>query len=282
MAGVSGSERTEGEDDLKGSRLHLTFVEFLFSLAAAEVAVRFASVFDDNVDWRSPEFCALVAHLSMALLLIAASYIGWSNSSNAHRDTSRLTTVFSWDFVELMLDVILVIAYFVLVHLSEEPHKGTGSISVSLTPEAFWVTTVFGLYLVWDVVSKFPLRKHPEGSPRAGESYGCKVLAQRGWVSLLLFGLAFWIARDCYDKSATPDRVVAFDVAMVGLVILFRELKNRVTQLTLDKEGGRTAVPLRFLPFVAFFAWRVLVAIVLVSVPWAYIHWHDAIWSSTP
>ena len=118
----------------------------------------------------------------MALLLIAASYIGWSSSSSSHRDTSQLTTVFSWDFVELMLDVTLVITYFVLVHLSEEPEGDTGDISASMVHEAICVPAIFLLYLVWDIVSKLPFRKYPKGSKRAGETYGRKVLFQRAWV----------------------------------------------------------------------------------------------------
>ncbi|MGV3485365.1 MAG: hypothetical protein ACO1RT_13180 [Planctomycetaceae bacterium] len=238
-------------------QLHLTFVEFLFSLAAAEIALRFAYIFDQGADWYSWGFVATVSHLAMAMILIAASYIGWSRSQSSHRDT-RLVSVLSWDFVELLLDVTLVIAYFVLVHLSEEPdktHSGAGPapIAVSLIPEAICIPAIFALYVVWDCVSKFPGRL----DPKSGHPFGADKLCERGWISVLLMILSAAVSFICWTPNATASQVIAFDVAMIGLVVLFRELKEGVAN-TKQGFGNRCYV---------FGRPKVLVAILIVLAP---------------
>lgn len=216
------------EKDSDDSSLHLTFVEFLFSLAVAEVAMRFATVSESNVDYWSWGFASLFVHLMMSLVLIAASYIGWSRSAYSHRGT-KFASVFSWDFVELLLDVTLVIVYFILVHRSEAPAQSNGTeivpITASLRPEAFCVSLVFWLYFAWDVVSKLPCRIDKETKTRTGWGK----LLRRGWVSLTVALTFMILAWKLYPVIASPFQVIAFDCSIVGFVVLFRELKKEMT-----------------------------------------------------
>src|SRR5206468_1976478 len=94
-----------------GQTLHIDFVEMLFALAAAEVAVK-AGEFVDTADLGkqhlSWNYLAVVSHLVLATVLIASSWVGWGHSKSAARD-SVLGTVFEKDFLELLFDVWLVV-----------------------------------------------------------------------------------------------------------------------------------------------------------------------------
>lgn len=211
--------------------VHLTFVEFLFSLAAAEIAMRFATVFDTGADWWSWNFLALNMHLFMSLVLIAASYLGWQKSEISHRDTSRISSLISWEFLELLLDVILVTIYFILVHLSEIPILQTTAqpesiptIAVSLIPEAVCVPFVFVLYLIWDVISKLPSRI----DRKTGKPFGPGKLFRRGRISFIVATMSVTMSAIFWNRAATAQDVIAFDLAVIGLVVLFRELKEHV------------------------------------------------------
>lgn len=218
----SGKPREPADDGL-----HFGFVELLFSLAVAEIAVRFATVIDEaKVLWLNWNCWAGYAHLLLALFVITTSWIGWGKSFSSHRD-SKLNSVFTLDFAELLIDVGLVITYFVLVHRAETVVNASGNISTSpsIGPEAICIPTIFTLYLLWDIVSKFPWRKE-----KGGKQLGWKKLLSSGSVSLLLVCLASGISSFAWyacglSRGATVQQVVVFDLSMIGLIILFRELK---------------------------------------------------------
>lgn len=92
--------------------LRFGFVEMLFALTVAEIAIQLGELFtSDLVFWEAP---TPYAHLSLALILVAASWVGWATSraEGAKRDVKK---IFSWEFVVLLIDVVLVVSYFILV-----------------------------------------------------------------------------------------------------------------------------------------------------------------------
>src|SRR5437764_275970 len=64
------------------------------------------------------------SHLVLAFILITASWVGWS-SSLAPGNRLRVVSIFSWSFAVLVLDVLLVICYFIIVKGVEKPQAGT-------------------------------------------------------------------------------------------------------------------------------------------------------------
>src|SRR5205823_1636231 len=94
------------------------------------------------------------AHLFVALLLIACSWVGWRQSVSPGI-TQKVTGVFRRSFVGLLLDVILVVLYFIIVQRAEI-NTVTGQIAVlpiSARPEAKGLLWVFAAYVSWDLVT---------------------------------------------------------------------------------------------------------------------------------
>ncbi|MDA2933454.1 hypothetical protein MYX82_03835, partial [Acidobacteria bacterium AH-259-D05] len=145
----------------------------LFALTVGEIAVQFSNLVTENgLNDTLPAY----AHLGLAFGLVSASWVGWS-LSEAPGNRLPITTVFSWPFLVLVIDVILVIFYFILVKGVDVPGKP------SAAHEARWVTLIFALYLVWDFLTKAVIK-----SPGGTETFCGRLLSKtfwgRGWGSL--------------------------------------------------------------------------------------------------
>ena len=59
-------------------------------------------------------FLPFYSHLFLAAIVITSSWVGWtlSQAPGARRD---VTGVFTWEFITLLLDVFLVVTYFIMV-----------------------------------------------------------------------------------------------------------------------------------------------------------------------
>ena len=97
--------------------LHKTFVGMLFALSIAEVGVRVGNSFESgdvfmgHMGWR---YVPIYSHVLLALIVIASSWFGWGQSDYGFADAPATLSVFTFEFLELILDVILVLCYFVL------------------------------------------------------------------------------------------------------------------------------------------------------------------------
>lgn len=103
-----------GVNDRRGQELHREFVGMLFALAIAEVAVRSGEIVNSGSDVRT--MMPALSHLILAGTVIATSWVGWGISKYSLSDVKG---VFTKDFVELLLDVWLVVIYFFIVHGTE-------------------------------------------------------------------------------------------------------------------------------------------------------------------
>src|SRR5205823_1317152 len=92
--------------------LRMEFVGMLFALTIAEVAIQVANVVTQGT--LDASFLPAYSHLALATAIVATSWVGWSTSKapGAQQDLDR---VFSYPFVVLSVDVLLVIFYFIIV-----------------------------------------------------------------------------------------------------------------------------------------------------------------------
>ncbi len=216
-------------NDVDSRGLRFTFVEVLYALTIAEVATQIAKlVVADQTPITAP---AAFAHLTLAMCLVAASWVDWPQSK-APGNAAPVDSVFTWGFVILLVDVTLVIFYFILAQGVERVSawKDGSTLGVaSASNETFWTMLVFLVYFLWDVLTKVV---YPEGK-----------FWQRGRISLACAALAVVIWY--YRHDGTGDaQVVLTDFSLIALVFLFRALK----------QGLRTASAILALLMGTFFA----------------------------
>lgn len=128
------------------------FVQILFSLAAAEIAKQASDRFLQDYELgRFLDSAPAYFHLLIATVLVTTSWIGWSRSYKKH--SYKLDKVFSINFIRLLLDIALVTLYFILIK-SVEIRDDNLDMAPSAKPEAFFITLIFIIYFIWDVLSK--------------------------------------------------------------------------------------------------------------------------------
>jgi hypothetical protein len=203
--------------------LRIEFVEMLFALTIAEVAVQVANVVTQGT--LDKTFLPAYAHLTLATAIVATSWVGWS-TSKAPGAQHDLDKVFSYAFVVLSVDVLLVIFYFIIVRGVDISYDGnTFQARPSAANETLWVMLIFAVYFGWDVLTKILMVG--DGTPIA--SVRSRVLNRdlggRALRTAVCLGGAFlvWLLlRSRIDIWG----VVLTDAALISLVFLFRALKE--------------------------------------------------------
>jgi hypothetical protein len=195
------------------------FIQLLFSLTIAEVARQIAALYDTGRPvW---EVFAAYLHLTLAAFVVAASWIGWSMSDASRRIT--VTRVSSREFVVLLLDLFLVVCYFMLVRGVEIPAAGK-AFQASAKNECRWITYIFVGYFAWDVLTKTVIT-----APGEKRSWWTRFKSnefwQRGVASLGCLLTALVISFMLQDVSRSRS-VILCDIGLMFLVGLFRLLKE--------------------------------------------------------
>lgn len=195
------------------SGLHFGLIEMAFALAIGEVAMKLGTYLDsiqyDVREMRADHF-PFLTHLLLATLLIACSWIGWGKQFR--HGGPPITSVFEWQFLELLIDLALVILYFVFIHAASAPPEiGVADLGRHIATVPALMTGIFLLYALWDRISK-PFQTYRF---RRVSTWVCCVLSGGLW------GLGHWKLA----ASATPWGVVCLDLSYCSLVFLFRALK---------------------------------------------------------
>jgi hypothetical protein len=202
-------------------KLRHEFVGMMFAVTIGEVGLQAATlVHADHV----VHFLPAYSHLVLATVMIAASWVGWtlSPSPGATQDVSG---VFQSEFLVLLVDVALVIVYFILVKAVDITGERTIRLNASAAPEAFWVCVMFGVYLFWDVLTKVAVYGIARLWEKPNEwwwSYGIRIVP-----TVVCLALAI-VARQIVATADAPH-VLTADMALLGLVLLFRALKGLVS-----------------------------------------------------
>jgi hypothetical protein len=226
-AAETSSPQLDAEDSRQDA-LREAFVAMLFALAVGQVAIHAADVWklSDSLSAKSPAF----AHLFLALTLIAASWVGWKRSRSPGMRRS-VESVFSRSFVGLLVDVILVVIYFIIVRQVEIEQKGDVIVLLpaSAKPEAGGLAAVFVVYGVWDLLTDvFPQGCIPKSlGVLAWTSKASRLAAVSTFASALCMGLswlAYWRAT-LVDPKHDGLQVFLIDVALLSVVLVFRAAK---------------------------------------------------------
>lgn len=189
--------------------LHWSFVAMLFALAIGEVAVGLSNLVNLNIQGHICFVDGLPAywHLLLAATVIAASWVGWRNSEYSG---THVRCVFSLDFVVLLVDVSLVVCYFLLARVAESPQSPSHAIVPDASREAWIIAVIMLIYVVWDLLSSCNHRNK---------------LGRRLWASVIPFVVSLIALRAFPLHSHDSVAVIFTDIALLGLVLLFRALK---------------------------------------------------------
>jgi hypothetical protein len=218
-------------------KLRHEFVGMMFAVTIGEVGLQVASLvkYEGSFHYFLPAY----THLTLATIVIAASWVGWtlSPSPGARHD---VTAVFKAEFLVLLIDVALVICYFVLarsVDFQKSETGGGAEFKASAAPEALWILIIFGIYLFWDfwtkiVVFVFRRATGVKDDGRWGH-YLVRFIPTLGCCAL-----AWWAFREFVD-GLTASQVVIADLALLALVLFFRAAKD-VTSAFWRSKGHAT------------------------------------------
>jgi len=189
------------------------FVGMMFAVAVGAVGLQAAGLVRSG-PWMGnlPAY----SHLLLATIVIATSWVGWSRSvaPGARKDVKG---IFEWEFVVLLLDVALVVLYFILVgtiDFSENTHR-------RVDPESSvsqWLLWIFVLYLAWDMVTKIAIRDEtwPKVFSRVAPTVICVVVLTLLWVH--------------FSRANVVPQITA-DLALLFVVLGFRAVKGQANQV---------------------------------------------------
>lgn len=204
--------------------LRWTFVEMLFALAVSQVAINVADLISlgDPLMKKMPAF----AHLTVAFVLIATSWLGWRRSRSPGMLES-LEYVFSLRFLALLADMLLVVVYFIIARGAEIEQKGGETKLadvVSARPESIGLCVVFGVYAFWDLATDvFPRGCIP---PAPGRLWtGLKAAFVSMFASVVCLVFVGFIVFAFATTTAGRCEVLFLDGALLCVILLFRELK---------------------------------------------------------
>ena len=127
-----------------------------------------------------------------------------------------------WEFLVLLLDVLLVVVYFILAKSVDFAGEGKIQLNASAEPESFWIFVIFCLYLAWDVLTKIVLYWKERREEPWLRNYGVRMLP-----TLLCLVLAWAAMREFRNLDA--PHVLTADFALLGIVLLFRALKDLIS-----------------------------------------------------
>jgi len=215
----SPSQQPHTEDPLR-----YAFVEMLFALAVSQVAIHAADLvgIQSSLLEKLPGF----AHLTLGLIVIAASWVGWRQSQSPGMK-EQIRSLFSVRFVGLLIDVLLVILYFILVRSVEIEQKSGATVhtSASALPESFWLMAVFVVYALWDLIADvFSAGCLPTLSLLRLLWKGVRVAVVCTASSLLCLALCY-VAYRSAQSAVNGIAVALVDAALLTVVLLFRVVK---------------------------------------------------------
>ncbi|HZZ28462.1 MAG TPA: hypothetical protein VFE46_10715, partial [Pirellulales bacterium] len=114
------------------------FVALMFAVAMAEIGLQAATIVKREDYWHD---ASGITHLILAFALVATSWVGWCKTlSPGGRDDVR--QVFEREFLILMLDVLLVIAYLILIRTGGVIEANQTELPLAKN-DGFWIAAIF-------------------------------------------------------------------------------------------------------------------------------------------
>jgi len=260
---------------IEAPRLRHEFVGMMFAITVGEIGLQAAALVQDR---QYLHFLPAYSHLFLATFVVALSWVGWSKSAA----TQDVGGVLEWPFVVLLLDMAMVVTYFILVRTIDFSPEGHQRID-SAADVAYWHILIFSLYFVWDIVTKIVMYRPAGISPTYSFkfwvknffSWGKHGLSRTWWrktgirmtptLLCLVISIFVWFE---FAGADEPHWLTA-DFALLCLVLLFRSLKECLTtrppdEVDDDEQKARAAEAKRLFKHQVAIGWTVVLVIGLI------------------
>jgi hypothetical protein len=214
-------EREKRPDE---SQTSLTFTDVIFGLVFTEIFTRAAALHALSA--------AVDVHLALSLAVAVGSYIGYRGSLK--RGTYRLA-FFNLPLLRFVLDLSMIFLYYVLAVTPDETKNP--KVPVDSKTDSLVVLLIFALYLAWDLLSKWMIRR----------GYGTiSFLWSRTAVTFVAFVLAGIVTAVAWTASLPLNQPLSIgvDISLIAIAIGYRWAKDCiVTQQTAPAQVPPATVP---------------------------------------
>lgn len=212
--------------------LRFIFVQLLFSLALGQAAIKIGDLVIEGFSFS--EYHYIYAHLGLSIVILSASWVGYQISTATQ---NPLISIFSIQFIILLVDISLVIFYFIIVRGAEMSNYAENGATKNLEPniqnETFWSMIIFMGYFLWDILTKVPDLKYLkiENNYQKKTSFSLNKLGERGWPTVFCLGLSATVYFTTLNYKVSPIQATFIDIALISLCFLFRGLKQETKRL---------------------------------------------------
>jgi hypothetical protein len=214
---LSSSSNTPNNND---AWLRLDFIEMMFALAVGQVGLEIGDFFDASMSISTHPY--VMTHLILAVYIIASSWVGWQRSKS-RGSREPLLNPFDKSFYMLLIDLFLVICYFIIVKGVDKPRLANQeNFKPDSMTEVAWSGIIFINYCVWDIIAKL-INVVPENNYKLKLAWGEYLPRCYQAIICLLLGWIF-ILPTSHDISSRG--VVLTDIALLSVFVLFRALKS--------------------------------------------------------
>jgi hypothetical protein len=222
--------------------LRFIFIQLLFSLAIGQVAVKISDLVINK--YYPDDYYYVYMHLALCTIVLSTSWVGFQISKSAG-NTLEINTVFSLQYIVLLIDIFLVISYFIMVRGAEIdsfPREGKKILTQSpdTLNETFWSAVIFTMYLLWDIITKVPeIRWHNRNGKFEKETKAVFLpLVKRGWQTLVCL-IAVLITYHCAaNNKPSPIKTSLVDMVLILIFLTFRSLKQTIKREYKFKEDN--------------------------------------------
>jgi hypothetical protein len=208
------------------SNLRLIFVQMLFALTIGQIALKTGDlyIYSGGNIWL---YHYAYLHIILSIVILSTSWVGWQLSQSL-QNSEKINSVFSLQYIILLLDIFLVIAYFMIVRCVEINDDHTiGSPNVNGT--IFWTMIIFSGYAIWDIITKgIKLSYVKQGDKYLKiTSTHINPLLKRIWPTLfcLIISLLFY---KYLPEEPSPNKSSLIYIILICLFLFFRGLKQEV------------------------------------------------------
>ncbi|PCH68004.1 MAG: hypothetical protein COC06_10225 [Bacteroidales bacterium] len=199
------------------AKLRFDFIGMMFALAIAQVGVELGEFYNQGLSIRDHLY--VLTHLLLAIFIISSSWIGWQKSKSKGNKEAIIDS-FSLSYIVLLVDLFLVICYFIIVKGVEKPDSVVQIANGD--SEVFWSLVIFGTYFIWDIITKLiDIVDHKT----LAWKLRWKAFFKRGYQAPLCFGIVYFLFKPMVDTDIS-DSVVILDIALILTFALFRGLKS--------------------------------------------------------